>query len=259
MSRAAIPELFKDATVILPVINETYSLMQTVDTIRNTCAEEDIREYLIVVCQRTTPESLEVCEQIRQALGGKCRIHFQKLPFIGGAMQEAFAMARGSHTVMMSTDLETDPAVVQQFIQRAKENPAAIITASRWLKGGHFEGYNPVKLIANYLFQRLFSLLYWTHLTDLTYAFRIFPTVLLHAIAWEELKHPFFLETVIKPLRLGVTVVEIPTTWKSRTEGDSQNPFINNFAYFRIALRVRLYSAKQILQVLRDPAQHERK
>ncbi len=138
-------------------------------------------------------------------------------------MREAFELSNGSHTIMMSTDLETDPNVVSKFICLAKKNPASIITASRWLKGGNFEGYNLIKLLANYLFQKIFALFYCSNLTDLTYAYRIFPTPLIHAIKWEELKHPFFLETIIKPIKLGVKVIEIPTVWRCRTEGESQN------------------------------------
>lgn len=244
-----LPEFrFSGVTIILPVINETYSLEKTVETIMSTCKESDVCEYIIVVCNRTTPDSLLVCNTLSEQLGEKCRIHFQQIPFIGGAMQEAFNLAVGSHTIMMSTDLETDPVLVKDFISLAKKRPNAIITASRWVRGGGFKGYSPVKLVANYLFQKIFSLLYWTSLTDLTYAYRIFPTPLLKAIAWEELKHPFFLETVIKPLRLGVKVYEIPTIWKTRTEGESQNPFLNNFLYFRIAFRVWFYPRHKILR-----------
>jgi hypothetical protein len=239
---------FKDVTIILPVINETYSLQRTVGTILGTCADSDISEFVMVVCKRTISEALAVCDQIHARIGKKCRMHVQKLPFIGGAMREAFDLARGSHSLMMSTDLETDPALVQDFIRLSKQNPRAIITASRWMKGGGFEGYNPVKLAANYLFQRMLSLLYRTDLTDLTYGFRIFPTELLQSIAWEGLKHPFYLETIIKPLRLGVRVMEIPAVWERRTEGESQNTFCRNLQYLDIAFRVRFCSRRRLLR-----------
>lgn len=239
---------FNAATIILPVLNETYSLRQTVDVIESTCKSDDIAEYLIVVCERTTPGALAVCEEIRARLSAKCSIHHQKLPFIGGAIREAFDLATGSHVVMMSSDLETDPQLIQTFITLSKENPDRIITSSRWAKGGTFEGYNLAKLMANYLFQKFFSLLYGTTLSDLTYAYRIFPTELVKQIRWEELKHPFFLETVIKPLRLGVKVIEIPGVWRARTEGESVNPFMNNFAYFKPALKIRFARKEQILK-----------
>jgi hypothetical protein len=242
------PTAFEAVTIILPIINETQALETTVEIIAATCPRSEIREYLIVYCQRTTPESLAVATRIAARLGPTCVLYEQKMPFIGGAMREAFDLARGSHLVMMSTDLETDPALIQVFIAEAKKNPGDITTASRWLRGGGFEGYSRLKLLLNWAFQKLFALIYGSRLTDLTYAFRIFPTALVQAIAWEELKHPFFLETAIKPLRLGVRIREVPAKWKARTEGDSQNAFWQNFAYFRIALQVRFRAREHLLR-----------
>lgn len=239
---------FASLTVILPIINETQSLEKTVEVIEATCRPEDIKEYLIVYCKRTTPASVAVARNIAARLGSKCVLHEQQMPFIGGAMCEAFELARGSHVVMMSTDLETDPALIQVFIAESRKTPDEIITASRWISGGGFEGYNRLKLLLNWAFQKMFALVYGCRLTDLTYAFRIFPTALVQAIAWEELKHPFFLETAIKPLRLGVRIREVPAKWKARTEGASQNPFWYNFVYFRIALKVRFRARGRILR-----------
>lgn len=239
--------LFQSVSIILPVMNETYSLRQTVEIIEKDC-HQDIREYLIVVCDRTKPESLAVCEELKSLLGDRVKVHVQKMPFIGGAIREAFDLATGSHTVLMASDLETPPEVVKTMIALAKEQPERIVTASRWIKGGKFYGYDPLKKFLNFIFQRIFSLLYFVALTDMTYAYRIFPTKLLQSIRWEELKHPFLLETIIKPLRLGIKVKEIPAVWKARTEGESQNTFIGNFVYFRIGFRVRFMSKSQILK-----------
>ena len=241
--------VFQSASIILPVLNETYSLRQTVETIEATCAQ-DVGEYIIVVCERTKPESLTVCREITNKLGNRCSLHFQKRPFVGGAIRDGFDLAHGSHLVMMSSDLETDPALVQTLIKTAKEYPEGIATASRWIAGGQFEGYSSVKWIANYLFQKIFSVLYGTQLTDLTYAYRIFPRALVQSIRWQELKHPFFLETAIKPLRLGISIREIPAVWRARTEGESVNPFLANFTYFRIAISTRFCPKTHIL--LRD-------
>jgi hypothetical protein len=94
----------------------------------------------------------------------------------------------------------------------------------------------------------MIALLYLSHLTDMTYAYRIFPVPLVQKINWEEAKHPFFLETALKPLCLGVKFKEIPAKWEARTEGVSQNSFCKNFDYFRIAFKVRLMKKKNILK-----------
>jgi glycosyltransferase involved in cell wall biosynthesis len=238
---------FESVSIILPVINETDSLIKTVETILKDC-DTDVKEIITVVCERTTPQSLELCRQLQEKVGERFILMYQTLPFLGGAIRDAFDRASGSHVLMMASDLETPPEKVKDFIEEAKKNPDAIITGSRWIKGGKFDGYNPVKYILNFIFQKLFSFLYRVKLTDMTYGYRIFPTELIQSIRWEELRHAFLFETLIKPLKLGVKIIEIPTPWRSRTEGASQNTFLQNFIYFRIGFKTLFYSKEQILK-----------
>lgn len=240
---------FTSVSIILPAINETYSLKQTVDVILDTCNHKDLCEFFIVLCGKSTPECVQMAESIRDASTDvPVVIYYQQRPFIGAAMQEAFERVKGSHVVMMSTDLETDPNLITTFIEKEKQQPDGIVTASRWIKGGGFVGYSKVKYVLNFIFQKLLSLLFLTSLTDLTYAFRIFPTALVQSIRWEEDKHPFFLETALKPLRLGVKFTEVPTVWQSRTEGESQNTFMRNFVYFRTEFHIRFMKKEDILK-----------
>ena len=229
---------FTGATVILPVMTETHSLRQTVDIILRDCSD-DIERFLIVVGERTRPESLAVAFELQQCHGKLVHVHFQARPFLGGAIQDGFDLVESSHAVMMASDLETDPNDVQALIRASRANPSAIVTASRWMSGAGFYGYGPAKRWANLLFQRFFGVLYRTQLSDLTYGYRLFPTRLVQSIAWQELRHAFLLETLVRPLRMGAPVVEIPSVWRSRIEGESQNRFRNHWEYFRIGLKVR--------------------
>ena len=241
---------FKNVTILLPAMDETYSLEETVDTIADTCKHEDLAEFILLLCDRSSAECVAVAEQLVEKYKGviPLYIHYQKLPFVGGAIREGFEIAKGTHVVLMSSDLETDPNVIQEFIVKAKEHPGKIITASRWRKGGGFQNYNKVKLVCNLVFERIIGLFYFVNLTDITYAFRIFPTDLMRSIDWKELKHPFFLETALKPIRLGVRFVEIPARWAARTEGVSQNSFFANFKYFKTAWSNRLLKESDILR-----------
>ena len=196
------PAAFQSVSIVLPAINETVSLQQTVQLILES----------------------------------------------SGALREAFDLATGSHVVMMASDLETDPRDVPVLIAEARRNPGAIITASRWREGGGFQGYSPVKLVANRIFQKFFSLLYATHLSDMTYGYRLLPTWVVQSVRWEELRHSFFFETLVKPLRLGIPVVEIPSHWKARSEGESQNTFFRNFQYFQTGLKARFCSRSSLLR-----------
>jgi len=240
-------ERLESVSVFLPVMDETESLVKTVEIILADCGDA-IREFLVVVCKRTTPASREVAVGLRARFPDKIKIIEQQRPFLGGATRDAFDVATGSHILMMASDLETPPDRVKEYIAQGRAHPNAIITGSRWIKGGGFEGYSKLKWLLNFVFQKSFSLMYWTSLSDMTYGFRLIPTKLVQAINWEETRHPFLFETLVKPLRLGVEVIEIPITWRAREEGVSNNPFMRNFEYFRIGLKTRFYSRARILK-----------
>ncbi len=236
-------------TVLLPVINETFSLRQTVEIILQENPNEDFLFLVLTSPKFTTQESRAVIEELKFKYSSKIQVLDQKLPFLGGAMRDGFDAAVGDYTILMASDLETDPHAVKDLLKTIKSDPTTdIVTCSRWIGGATFEGYNPVKFILNKIFQLFFRILYRTKLTDMTFAYRIFKTEILKKIQWEELRHPLLFETIIKPLKLGYKVKEIPSSWKARTEGESQNTFMRNFVYFRIGLRVLFMSKNKILK-----------
>jgi glycosyltransferase involved in cell wall biosynthesis len=240
---------FTNVSIILPAINETISFKKTVDIITATCNPKDVCEYFIVLCDRSTSECVKTAEAIRDSQKDiEVIIYYQQRPFVGPAMQEAFDRVRGSHVIMMSTDMETDPAIIRRFIELEKKKPEGIVTASRWIRGGGFSGYSKLKYILNFIFQKILAIIFLTSCTDLTYGYRIFPTDLVRSINWEETKHPFFLETALKPLRLKVPFTEIPVKWVARIEGESQNTFFQNFAYFKTEFHIRFMRKKDILR-----------
>jgi len=113
---------FEPATVILPVINETVSLEETVRIIMRD-VKDSTKEKLIVVCKRTTAQSMETVDRLKATFDGIVRVHSQRLPFLGGAMREAFDLATGSHVVMMASDLETDPNALKTMLETAQAFP----------------------------------------------------------------------------------------------------------------------------------------
>jgi len=234
-------------SIILPVINETISLERTIEIVLRD-AREVIAEIIIVICQKTTPQAVAVIDSLTKQYPRLIVVHSQSLPFLGGALREAFDLARGSHTALMASDLETNPDELAQMIVAAKSHPDAIIQASRWRKGGSFTGYSPVKLVLNRIFQMFFSGLYGVQLTDMTFGYRIYPTRIIQSIAWEELRHPFLLECLVKPMRLGTPVIEVTSVWTARIEGESQNTFFRNFVYFRTGVKTRFAQRKSLLK-----------
>lgn len=242
---------FENVSIILPALNETFSFEETVRIILDECRHEDIREMIAVVCDRTTKECLDSIEYSQKEVekaGIPFQILWQTTPGAGGALRDGIDIARGSHILTMSTDLETNPHSAAELIRLEKEAPNGIVTTSRWLKKASFQGYGRVKYVLNFLFQKIFSFYYGVHMTDLTFSYQIAPAKLYQSIRWEEQKHPFFLEMQLKPIRLHVSFREIPTDWTARKEGKGQNTLLQTFKYLPIALKVRFETKKQILK-----------
>ncbi len=233
-------------SVILPVINETFSLEKTVEIIIQN-SKDDISEIIIVTSkEKTTNDSLKLIKHLETSkYPNLIKTQFQNLPFIGGAIQKGFEMSTGTHIIMMASDLETDPYDVKNLINLSKLSPSSIITANRWIKGGGFKKYNIFKFYLNFLFQLILRCIFLTKLSDMTYGYRIFPSNLVKDINWQELKHPFLLETILKPLLMKVNIIEIPSKWEARLEGKSQNSFIENFRYIKTALYIRFFWKKK--------------
>ncbi len=235
-------------TVLLPVINETFSLEQTIEIIVRENPNETFVFLIITSPKYTTEPSRAVITRLKQKYPQAIQHLEQKLPFLGGAIRDGFDAATGDYVILMASDLETDPHTVKDLLKTIKNENVDIVTCSRWIGNAHFEGYNVLKFILNKIFQLFFRMLYRTKLTDLTFAYRIFKIEIVKSIQWEELRHPFLFETLIKPLRLGYSVKEIPSSWTARKEGESQNSFFRNFVYFRIGLKVLFMPKEKIVK-----------
>ncbi len=225
-------------TVILPVIDEKKSLVKTINILLKENSKNIKKIFLILHKKKTKKESKILCNNYKKKNKKLFKIIYQKKPYLGGAMQDAFENVMTSHCLMMSSDLETNPYTVKKMIKKSKLFPEKVVTASRWIDKNQFSGYGFFKVLSNYVFQKIFSYLYKVNCTDLTFGFRIFPTKILKKINWEMYNHSFLFETIIKAIRLGTNVVEIKTDWKKRIEGNTNNTFANYFWYIYIGIKV---------------------
>ena len=236
-------------SILLPVIDETFSLEKTVELI---IKENKIYVYEIIIIisrEKTHKNSKIVIDKLKEKYSHLIKVFYQDIKFLGGAIRKGFEKSQGTHVLMMASDLETNPLDVKKMIALCCNHSSSIITANRWfIKGGGFKNYNFLKLLLNFIFQNMLKLIYLTKLSDMTFGFRLFPIEIIRKIKWEEIRHPFLLETIIKPLRLGTDVIEFPSKWEIRQEGSSNNSFINNFAYFGILIKVRFMKKENILK-----------
>lgn len=231
---------FSRVSVVIPTINETDSLRESVEILINTCNNKDLEEILVVVCERTTPECLRTID----SLSGISKevpviVYKQVSPGLGCALHEAMQRVKGSHVVNIAADLDTDPRVVKDMITVAKVHPEAVILASRWVKGGGFSGYGRIHKTLNFVFNKILQILFFSDVKDLTYGYRFAPVDKTLSVKWESTGFSIGMETNLKMLRLGYEFIEVPAVWRAREQGESQNSFFTKLKYIKTVLRVR--------------------
>jgi glycosyltransferase involved in cell wall biosynthesis len=223
---------------IVPATDETYSLEETVVRILAIFPERPVDIIVVTSLKLTTAACRDTIKKLRERYHETLVSFDQKRPGIGGAVQDAFGRAKNDYVVLMASDLETDPDILPELIGKLDDG-YDISVASRWNGGARFSGYRPIKLILNFFFQFGLRVLYFTPLSDLTYAYRAYRREVVRHVRWDETRFPFFLESILKPLRLGYRITEIAAPWKARTEGVSHATNAQIWAYVLTALRIR--------------------
>lgn len=229
---------FESLSAVLPLLNESSSFRSTVSTLVRDNGD-CLKEILVVICERTLPQSIRAYEESSEEHPGMLRLLRQSRPRLGGAFQEGITQACGSHILLMFCDLESDPAGVAGMVSVARSHPCSVVSASRWLVGGVFEGYSPCKLVANYFFQMFFRSLYFARVTDFTFGFRLYPASVLRRFRWRQVDHSFVFESILAPIRAGIPILEVPAVWRARTENAGQSTFSTYLSYVPVGFRMR--------------------
>jgi hypothetical protein len=60
----------------------------------------------------------------------------------------------------------------------------------------------------------------------------------LQGFEWQGQYHEIGCETTLRPIRAGYRVGQVPTVWRQRKQGRSNNSFITNFRYVGMALAI---------------------
>ena len=233
-------------SVVVTVYSETFSIN---DTLKILFANDRgyIHEVLLVVSPRASEETFAICRGWVEQ-DSRVKIVVQKNnPGIGWAYREGMQAASGNYIVLMAGDLETEPAAVDRMVRKLAETGCDEVIANRWLPGGGFTNYDPLKLVLNWIFQKGFRVLYWTRIGDFTFGFKLLSKKVAEAIVWEGTTHEVCIELTVKPLKMGFQLEQVPTVWVGRREGRSVNTFFKNFRYVWLGLRIFLTPARKFM------------
>jgi len=239
MTRKIVPLSSIKLSIVVTVYSETFSIDETLNILLGR-DRGYIQEILLLVSPRASEETFAICRQWA-ARESRVRMVVQKNnPGIGWAYREGMQAAKGNYVALMAADLETEPAAVDRMVQKVMDTGCDGVIANRWLPGGGFTNYDPLKLALNWIFQKAFRVLFWTRIGDFTFGFKLLSKEVAETVEWEGTTHEICIETTVKPLKKGYHLEQVPTVWVGRKEGRSVNTFFKNFRYVKMGLKTFL-------------------
>jgi dolichol-phosphate mannosyltransferase len=229
-------------SIVVTVFSETFSIRETVDILLSR-DRGYLKEIILLISPRASQEAFEICRECMAKDSRVVTLVQKRNPGIGWAYREGMEAATGDFVALMAADLETEPAAVDRMVDKIIETGCDGVIANRWLPGGGFTNYDPLKYVLNWIFQKVFQVLFWTRLGDLTFGFKILSQEITKSIRWEGTLHEICIETTVKPIKRGYYLEQVPSVWVGRREGRSINTFFRNFRYVRMGFRT-LFSAR---------------
>lgn len=222
---------FSDLTLFILASNEQVVLQQTLDTILQTCDDQDISRIIIALKSKR-------CESYRFLQNHifpdkkyvKVSSYIQKQPGIVQCMSELPELVKSSHFLIMSADNEMSPLVVKSLISNARKYPDTIICAAKWKKESVIHGKMDLHLYGSYWLNRLCARILHCKACDPCSIFRVYPVSLFESLPSGD-SSVFLYEYTLKPLACGMRYLEIPTEYNKRAENQSNFNFLNYISY----------------------------
>jgi glycosyltransferase involved in cell wall biosynthesis len=230
--------------IIVLAFNEVDSLDETISKIQTYLSEI---EYEIVIS--TSNQATIECQNMAKHLArkyNKVSCYFQVKPFVAAAVLEVAQNMDTEFLVYMSADGETPAEAIPRMLEVQRLSDADVVSTSRWIKGGSFTNYGGAKYLTSLLAQQLCRLIYQSRLTEFTYGFRLYRSEILKNYNYREVRHPFFLETLLVPLRLGYKIREIPVKWVPRVEGETVVTLTTLISYLRPLIFTRIQTKRTL-------------
>ncbi len=213
-SAPPVPEL----SVVVPVFKEGEAVAPV---LRDLTAAITTTHEILVVYDFDEDPTVPVIERLHEDLPA-IRGHRNDIGRgVLNAMKAGIASSRGDYVLISMSDGSDEPHVVDAMVALAREG-ADVVAASRYMKGGCQLGGPPLK---RFMSRTAGLTLHWfggvaTH--DPTNNFKLYSRRLLEATPIEsQAGFELALELTVKATLAGRRVAEVPTTWRDRTEGQS--------------------------------------
>ena len=207
-------------SVVIPVYNEGENV---VPTLRGVVEQIHARPLEVLVVHDFDEDTTVPVVKRLQAEMPALRLQRNTLGRgVLNALKSGLRAARAPYVVVTMGDGSDDPADIDPMYELARAG-ADVVAGSRYMRGGRQLGGPLLKRTMSRVAGLSLHFFGGVPVHDATSNFRLYSKRLLNQVTIESTGgFELGLELTVKAYRLGMTVAEVPTTWRDRTAGQSR-------------------------------------
>jgi dolichol-phosphate mannosyltransferase len=223
-----------DSLVIIPTYNEKENIEKMVRKVFSLVvplsSEGSAKEgfHLLIVDDGSPDGTADIVKKLMNEFSGKLFIEERKGKLgLGTAYIHGFkwALKRSYEYIFeMDADFSHNPEDLIR-LREACVKGADVAVGSRYVSGGKVENWPMGRIMMSYFASVYARSVLWINISDTTAGFKCYRRKVLETIDFEGIKfmgYAFQIEMKYTASRLGFNVVEVPITFKDRTEGTSK-------------------------------------
>lgn len=215
-------------SVVIPTLNEAGTILEAINTIdRYTSYPKEI----IIVDSNSTDGTIEIVKDTN-----RCRLIIEPRRGYGVALRTGMKAAKGNVLIMVDADGTYEFKHIDRLVNRLLEKDADMVLATRMYDPNKAMGF--LNFLGNKVITYTYDFFYSQFLSDTQSGFRAISREKYDSVIFKETDMAFATEMLIKFAREGYNMVEIPTTYKPRTYGETKlKPFKSGIQIFSTLFR----------------------
>jgi len=210
-------------SIVVPVFNEEPTIGDVISRIETTLQKKGFRYEIIVVDDCSRDKSLEVAKKYDVKL-----YSFKQNMGKGYALRAGFSKAKGNWIATIDSDGSHRPEELPLLLEFLLKDEADLVIGSRFSKPTSATSRR--NIAGNRLFNKLIRRLTGNAISDSQSGYRVMDSKVLKSMTLISAEYEIESEMLVKTVRKGFRIREVPITFEQRTYGRSQiDPLVDGF------------------------------
>lgn len=213
-------------SVIIPTLNEEAGIGKTLSDMPNPIIDE------ILVVDSSTDKTREIAKSFDATV-----IHESRKGY-GRALQTGIQNSKGEIVVYIDADYTYDPKEIEKIVQPILDGQRDVILGNR-LKNMLPRSMSSFNKFGNFALSLIFTILFLKRVGDTQCGLRAIRRQFLEDLSYQDYGMPYVTEQLIKLLRRGAKIGEVPITYRPRIGDTKLCSWTDGFRILKTILKGR--------------------